>query len=63
MIGPCIAQHNYEVGREFRNKFISKNKNNLISPILIHGFYDTIGVTLLYLNQDRIVSDWIQQLF
>ena len=40
-----------------------KNKNNLISPILIHGFYDTIGVTLLYLNQDRIVSDWIQQLF
>ncbi|MCO4822517.1 MAG: CPBP family intramembrane metalloprotease [Flavobacteriaceae bacterium] len=41
----------------------SKNKNNLISPILIHGFYDTIGVTLLYLNQDKIVSDWIQQLF
>jgi len=40
-----------------------KNKNNLISPILIHGFYDTIGVTLLYINQDRIVSDWIQQLF
>ena len=30
VIGPCIAQHNYEVGREFRNKFISKNKNNLI---------------------------------
>ena len=40
----------------------SKNKNNLMSPILIHGFYDTVGVTLLYLNQDRIVSDWIQQL-
>jgi len=30
VIGPCIAQHNYEVGREFRNKFIKKNKNNLI---------------------------------
>jgi len=40
-----------------------KNKNNLMSPILIHGFYDTVGVTLLYLNKDRIVTDWIQQLF
>ena len=30
MIGPCIAQYNYEVGIEFRNKFIRKNKNNLI---------------------------------
>ena len=30
VIGPCIAQRNYEVGREFRNKFIRKNKNNLI---------------------------------
>tara|TARA_Y100001960_G_scaffold99117_1_gene106537 strand:+ start:1753 stop:2502 length:750 start_codon:yes stop_codon:yes gene_type:complete len=30
VIGPCISQRNYEVGREFRNKFIRKNKNNLI---------------------------------
>ena len=30
VIGPSIAQQNYEVGREFRNKFIKKNKNNLI---------------------------------
>ena len=30
VIGPCIAQYNYEVGIEFRNKFIRKNKNNLI---------------------------------
>jgi len=41
----------------------NKNKNNLMSPILIHGFYDTIGVTLLYLNQDRIITEWVQQLF
>jgi len=30
VIGPCIAQYNYEVGIEFRNKFIRKNMNNLI---------------------------------
>ena len=39
-----------------------KNKNNLMSPILIHGFYDTIGVTLLYLNKDHIITEWIQQM-
>lgn len=39
-----------------------KNKKNLLSPILIHGFYDTIGVTLIYLNEERIVTEWIQQL-
>ena len=40
-----------------------KNKNNLISPILIHGFYDSIGVTLLYLNQDRIFYNWVSSFF
>lgn len=39
-----------------------KNKKNLFSPILIHGFYDTIGVTLIYLNEERIVTEWVQQL-
>ena len=40
-----------------------KNKNNLFSPILIHGFYDTIGVTLIYYNQERFVTEWILQVF
>ena len=30
VIGPCIGQRNYEVGKEFRDKFIKKNKKNLI---------------------------------
>tara|TARA_Y100000590_G_scaffold388755_1_gene463342 strand:- start:319 stop:1071 length:753 start_codon:yes stop_codon:yes gene_type:complete len=30
VIGPCIAQNNYEVGKEFKDKFIKKNKKNLI---------------------------------
>ncbi len=30
VIGPCIGQKNYEVGKEFRKKFIKKNKKNLI---------------------------------
>ena len=29
-IGPCISQKNYEVGAEFRNKFIQKHKKNKI---------------------------------
>ena len=27
-VGPCIAKKNYEVGSEFYNKFIKKNKKN-----------------------------------
>ena len=30
VIGPCITQNNYEVGKEFKDKFIKKNKKNLI---------------------------------
>jgi len=30
VIGPCISQRNYEVGKEFKYKFIRKNKKNLI---------------------------------
>ena len=29
-IGPCISQKNYEVGIEFKNKFIQKHKKNKI---------------------------------
>ena len=30
VIGPCIGQLNYEVGKEFKDKFTYKNKKNLI---------------------------------
>ncbi len=30
VIGPCIGKKNYEVGKEFKVKFIKKNKKNLI---------------------------------
>ena len=30
VIGPCISQINYEVGKEFKYKFIRKSKKNLI---------------------------------
>jgi len=41
----------------------NKNRNNLLLLVLIHGIYDTVGITLLYLNKDHIISEWIQQLF
>ena len=39
----------------------NKNRNNLLLLVLIHGIYDTVGITLLYLNKDHIISEWIQQ--
>lgn len=41
----------------------NKNRNNLLLLVLIHGIGDTIGITLIYLNMDHIISDWVQQLF
>ncbi len=40
-----------------------KNRNNLLLLVLIHGIYDSIGITLIYLNKDHVISDWVQQLF
>ena len=39
-----------------------KNKNNLLLLVLIHGIYDSIGITLIYLNKDHVITDWVQQL-
>jgi membrane protease YdiL (CAAX protease family) len=39
-----------------------KNRNNLTIAIFTHGFYDMIGMTLIYLNQERVIIDWIQQI-
>ena len=41
----------------------NKNRNNLLLLVLIHGFYDSLGITLIYLNKDHVISDWVQQLF
>lgn len=39
-----------------------KDPKNLISTILIHGFYDTIGLTLLFFSKEHMIYDWIVQL-
>lgn len=41
----------------------NKNRKNLLLLVLIHGFSDTIGLTLIYLNKESFISEWIQQLF
>ena len=40
-----------------------KNRNNLLLVVLIHGIYDTVGITLIYLNKDHVISELVQQLF
>jgi membrane protease YdiL (CAAX protease family) len=40
----------------------NKNRNNLLLLVLIHGLYDTVGVTLIFLNMDHLISDWVQQM-
>ncbi|MDN3643216.1 type II CAAX endopeptidase family protein [Lutimonas halocynthiae] len=40
-----------------------KNRNNLLLLVLIHGIYDSIGITLIFLNMDHGISEWVQQLF
>jgi len=41
----------------------NKNRNNLLLLVLIHGFYDSVGITLIFLNKDNVISEWVQQLF
>lgn len=41
----------------------NKNRNNLLLLVLVHGFNDSIGLTLIYLNKDSIISEFIQQSF
>ncbi len=41
----------------------NKNRNNLLLLVLVHGFYDSVGITLLYLNMDGVITEWVQQLF
>jgi len=41
----------------------NRNRDNLLLLVLIHGFGDSIGITLLYLNKDHVISELVQQLF
>lgn len=41
----------------------NKNRNNLLLLVLIHGLYDSIGITLIFLDTDFGISEWVQQLF
>lgn len=36
----------------------NKNRNNLLLLVLIHGFNDSLGITLMYLNKDYIIYEW-----
>ena len=39
-----------------------KNRTNLALLVFAHGFYHTIGLTLIYLNKDRMFYDWALKL-
>ena len=39
-----------------------KNRTNLLLLVLIHGIYDSIWLTLIYLNKDSQVSGWFEGL-
>ncbi|MEZ4960862.1 MAG: CPBP family intramembrane glutamic endopeptidase, partial [Saprospiraceae bacterium] len=65
------ASHNYQgtagmiaVGLASIIYFLTfyKNRTNLALLVFTHGFYDTIGLTLIYLNKDRIFYDWALKL-
>ena len=36
-----------------------KNRNNLALLVFAHGFYDTIGLTLIYLEKDNVFYDFV----
>ena len=38
-----------------------KERTNLTLCILTHGFYDMIGITLIYLNKDQLILDLVLQ--
>jgi len=40
-----------------------KNRRNLWLLILVHGFFDTIGITLIYFDKIGVISEWVRQLF
>ncbi len=39
------------------------NRNNLMLPVLTHGIYNMIAITLVYLGKDRMITDWAHEFF
>ena len=37
------------------------SRNNLMLPILSHGIYNMIAITLIYLGKSRIITDWVHE--
>jgi len=65
------ASHNYQglagtiaVGLASTFFFFTfvRNRTNLILLVLMHGFYDSIGLTLIFLDRDRIFFDLVSNL-
>ena len=50
------------IGSLFFATLYYKNKTNLLLLVLIHGIYDSIWITLIYMNKDSMVNLWFQQL-
>jgi membrane protease YdiL (CAAX protease family) len=65
------ASHNYQgtagmiaVGLASAFYFFTfyKNRTNLALLIFMHGFYDSIGLTLIYFNQDKVFFNLVSRL-
>lgn len=41
--------------------FFYKYRDRLITMIFAHGFYDMIGLTLIYLGKENIIIEWYKQ--
>jgi hypothetical protein len=39
-----------------------KNRENLALAVFAHGFYDMIGLTLLYYSKERIIVEWVEKM-
>lgn len=38
-----------------------KNQQNLWVCILTHGIYDVFGITMIFLDKERVISIWVQE--
>lgn len=66
------ASHNYQgtagmiaVGLASAFYFFTfcRNRTNLALLVFMHGFYDSIGLTLIFLDHDRVFFHWVSKLF
>jgi membrane protease YdiL (CAAX protease family) len=39
-----------------------KNRDNLALAVFVHGFYDMIGLTLLYYSKERVIVEWVERM-